>query len=71
VGTPASLSRELPFTPVSANFASGWRDYQTLTIKAYDDTAGEHLIGTQTVKLGILGRTCVSIFMRHCTMRGG
>lgn len=56
VGTPASLSRELPFTPVSANFASGWRDYQTLTIKAYDDTAGEHLIGTQTVKLGILGQ---------------
>ncbi|MBU6394531.1 MAG: cadherin-like domain-containing protein [Sphingomonadales bacterium] len=55
-GTPASLSRETPFTPISANFASGWRDYQTLTIKAYDDTAGTHLIGTQTVKLGILGR---------------
>lgn len=55
-GTPASLSREAPFTPISANFASGWRDYQTLTIKAYDDAAGTHLIGTQTVKLGILGQ---------------
>lgn len=62
VGTPAGLSRETPFTPVSANFASAWRHFQTLTVKAYDDVAGQHLLGTQTVQLGYIGENQKVVF---------
>ncbi|MBK1660402.1 cadherin-like domain-containing protein [Paracraurococcus ruber] len=55
-GSPFALWRATPFTPVSANFAAGWRDFQTLTIKAYADAAGTQPLGTQVVQLGILGR---------------
>lgn len=61
-GSPFALWRDLPFTPVSANFASGWRDNQTLTIRAYSDADGAQPLATQTVKLGILGQSIAVTF---------
>jgi len=61
-GSPLALFRAAPFTPVSVNAASGWRDDQVLTIKAYADEAGMRPLGTQTVQLGILGKVVGIVF---------
>ncbi|MBA4772753.1 MAG: hypothetical protein H2054_06535 [Sphingomonas sp.] len=59
-GTPLTMTRAQAFNLESLNLSSAFRPGLTVTIRAYADEAGQHVIGQKTVVVGLAEQQGVS-----------